>query len=198
MKFTDCLPCMGIMIAIISLMGWMLENLWLAITKGYIDNRNMKLPFLAGYGLLVTAFELCFSVPDNFRLFDIPTEITGIASWMIYFAAAFVIICIGEHILGTLVEKICGIEYWNYDWVPLKISKYTTIPTSIGFSLILTLFMGYGYTPIMKLIMHLNKSIAAVISIFLMVILSVDFFSSFYFMYKEKRLNEKWKITLKG
>lgn len=197
MKIAECLPYMGIIIAIISLMGWLLENLWLAVTKGYIDNRNMRLPFLLGYGLLVTAFALCFGTPDNICFFGAETDITGRFSWINYFIIAFVIICVGEHILGTLVEKICGLEYWNYDWVPLKISKYTTIPTSIGFSFILTLFTGYGYPWIMKLIMGLNKIAAAVISIVSMVVLSVDFFRSFSAMYKKRRLNEIWRITLK-
>lgn len=197
MKITECLPYMGIMIVIISFMGWLLENLWLAITKGYIDNRNMRLPFLLGYGLLVTAFALCFATPDNIRIFSIVTDITGRLSWIIYFIIAFVIICAGEHILGSLVERICGVEYWNYDWVPLKISKYTTIPTSIGFALILTLFMEYGYFNIMKLIMRLNKTVTIVTSVISLVVLSVDFFKSFSLMYKERRLNEKWKITLK-
>ena len=46
-----------IMIAIISFLGFLLENAWLAIRKGFIDNRNMFAPFLVGYGLAVA--DLC-------------------------------------------------------------------------------------------------------------------------------------------
>ena len=44
---------LGIMVAVISFLGFCLENLWLAATKGFIDNRNMHLPFLMGYGVFV-------------------------------------------------------------------------------------------------------------------------------------------------
>ena len=42
-----CALCMNI--AFISFLGFCVENLWLAITKGYMDNRNMLFPFLFGY-----------------------------------------------------------------------------------------------------------------------------------------------------
>ncbi len=187
----------GIFIALISFMGFLLENLWLAITKGYIDNRNMHLPFLLGYGLLVTCFGFCFGTPDNITFFGIETDITGKASWIIYFLVAFVIICAGEHILGTIVEKLCGIEYWNYEWVPLKISKYTTVPTGVGFALVLTLFMGYAVRPLAAFFMNTDETTALRIGTAAVLILLIDFIDSFSYMYKNKRLNEIWRINLR-
>ena len=46
---------LGMMVALISFLGFLVENLWLALTKGYINNRNMNAPFLLGYGMLVVA-----------------------------------------------------------------------------------------------------------------------------------------------
>lgn len=42
---------LGIMAAVVSFLGFVVENIWLAMTKGYINNRNMNAPFLQGYGL---------------------------------------------------------------------------------------------------------------------------------------------------
>lgn len=178
-------------------MGWLLENLWLAITKGFVDNRNMTLPFLLGYGLLVTCFGLCFGTPDNIAVFGIKTDITGKASWIFYFAVAFIIICVGEHILGTIVEKICGVEYWNYDWIPFKISKYTSFPTSIGFALILTLFMGHCARPVADIFTRIDRETALRFGIIITLILFIDFAASFSYMHENKKLNEKWRINLK-
>ncbi len=83
---------LGLLIALILFMGFWVENIWIAVTKGYIDNRNFRLPFLLGYGLFVVGFALCFGTPDN---------------------------------------------------VPLKLSKYTAIPTSIAFAFMVTFFMDY-------------------------------------------------------
>lgn len=50
---------LGIMAALISFLGFIVENVWLAATKGYINNRNMNAPFLLGYGLLVISLFFC-------------------------------------------------------------------------------------------------------------------------------------------
>ena len=33
---------LGIMAAVVSFLGFVVENIWLAMTKGYINNRNMN------------------------------------------------------------------------------------------------------------------------------------------------------------
>ena len=55
---------LGIMVAVISFLGFSLENLWLSLTKGFIDNRNMNAPFLMGYGLLVVGMYLLLGTPE--------------------------------------------------------------------------------------------------------------------------------------
>ena len=45
-----------VMTAFISFLGFLLENIWLAARKGYIDNRNMNTPFMLGYGIAVMGF----------------------------------------------------------------------------------------------------------------------------------------------
>lgn len=186
----------GLFIALISFLGFLVENLWLAIRKGYIDNRNFCLPFLLGYGLMVTGFALCFGTPDNVLIFGIKTNLTGRLSWVIYFLKAFIVVCAGEHILGTAVKKLCGFDYWNYDDLPLKLSKYTTIPTSIAFALMITVFMGYCVRPIAELFMAIDINIAKVLSDILIFILFIDYFFSFKKMIKTRHLNVLWKIYL--
>ena len=39
---------LGIMAAVVSFLGFVVENIWLAMTKGYINNRNMNAPFFTG------------------------------------------------------------------------------------------------------------------------------------------------------
>ena len=48
MKLTYSIPCIILMATVVSFLGFVVENVWLAFTKGYIDNRNMALPFLLG------------------------------------------------------------------------------------------------------------------------------------------------------
>ena len=60
---------LNMMFIFVSFFGFVLENIWLAITKGYIDNRNMNLPFLFGYGLVIIGFYTLIGTPENFILF---------------------------------------------------------------------------------------------------------------------------------
>ena len=41
------------MIILISFVGFLVENIWNFLTSGQIDNRNMHLPFILGYGLAI-------------------------------------------------------------------------------------------------------------------------------------------------
>ena len=53
---------------VISFVGFAIENTWLLLTKGYMDNRNMTLPFLLGYGILMVDFYLMFGTPSDVNL----------------------------------------------------------------------------------------------------------------------------------
>ena len=52
-------------IAIISFLGYCVENIWLAVTQQYINNRNMYFPFLLGYGLAVVGIYLIVGTPKK-------------------------------------------------------------------------------------------------------------------------------------
>ena len=181
-----------VMIVLVSFLGFSLENCWIALTHGYIDNRNMTLPFLVGYGLTIVGFYLVIGTPDNLRF----TEWFGISidrttGFIIYFLISFVLISIGEILLGTFVERAFGFEYWNYSFLPLSITKYTSVPTSIGFALLLTLFMGYCFIPIMNHITAM-PGIIKIIAVLLVVLLMADLIFSFRTMYLNHSLNTRW------
>lgn len=189
---------LGIMTAIVSFLGFVVENIWLALTKGYINNRNMNAPFLLGYGLLIMFMYFVLGTPGK------PTDwgvFKGLrAKWgkyVAYFVCAMVLVSLGEIILGTVVEELCGFEYWNYSNLPLHITKYTSVPTSIAFAAMITFVMGKMFTPIMDWIMRMDATWVKVIGSVLIIVMVSDFFVSFYHMIHGKNFYLKWKISLK-
>lgn len=189
---------LGIMMAVISFLGFLLENTWLAVTKGYIDNRNMNAPFLIGYGLLVVGMYAVLGTPDEMSIFGTYTVTASKrGKILMYFVCSMVIVSISEIVLGTAMEKICKIEYWNYSWIPMHITKYTSVPTSIGFAAVITLFMGKCFDPIMSVICSIDTEGAKRASIVLVAIMAVDCAYSFRQMYKTHSLNVKWQKQLK-
>ena len=182
------------LIALISFLGFAVENLWTAATKGFMDNKNMTLPFLLGYGLAVAAMYLLFGLPRKMRLGTIELSFeSDLESMVCYFIVIMLCICVGELVLGFAVEKICGIEWWNYSEIPLHITKYTSIPTSAGFTLIIVHFMDNVFEPLFEFLQSRNTVLLGIASVSLMIMMTADFIRSGYLMYKNKKLLQVWR-----
>lgn len=187
-----------IMVAIVSFLGFLTENIWLLFTKGIMDNRNMYAPFLLGYGILIVMIYLLIGTPQNCVLHRfIKHKLSNKRKYFLYFGLCFLIVCIGELFLGLTVEKVSGIQYWNYSWIPLHFTQYTSVPTSAGFALIMTFFMGRCFEPIMNMIMKMDPLIIKVVGTVLMIIMCSDFFASFYQMIKKRAHIVRWCVRFR-
>jgi uncharacterized membrane protein len=198
MKATYCISCIVAMIIIVSFLGFMVENVWLAFTKGYIDNRNMGLPFLLGYGIAIIGIYMLLGTPQHSRTMDRITFLdTSLKRIVFYFLCAFMFVCIAEILLGTFIEKTCHIVLWNYSRFTLHITKYTSIPTSNGFAFIITFFMDKCFTPIMNLLSQIECIVSQKVSFVIFGLMVFDFAINSIKMFKNKSLNPIWKVTLK-
>ena len=81
---------LGIMAAVVSFLGFVVENIWLAMTKGYINNRNMNAPFLLGYGLLILFMYAVFGTPAALRMFA--KEKVRWKRYLVYFLCSFAVV----------------------------------------------------------------------------------------------------------
>lgn len=188
-----------LMAAFVSFLGFVIENVWLAFTKGYIDNRNMTFPFLLGYGLAVIGIFLFFGTPEKLALFGrrIFKRTKKRQRYIIYLMIMFIVVCAGEIILGKLVERICGFEYWNYSALPLHITKYTSVFTSLGFAAAITFFMGYCFYPLLEIFSTVPAGISERLSRLLSVVMVSDMIYSFSKMYRTRQLNVRWKKQIR-
>lgn len=188
---------LGILVILVSFMGFAVENIWLALTKGYINNRNMNLPFLLGYGLAVLAIYLLFGVPSEMKLLNrFPVKASRMVKYILYFLCVMLCISIGEIILGMVTEEFCHIEYWNYSPIPLHITKYTSVPTSAGFATMITLFMEKVFPFLMSKMESLDGRAVRIIVVVLLVMMVADFIKCYGQMIKTSNFNEEWRITL--
>ncbi|MCR5596379.1 MAG: putative ABC transporter permease [Lachnospiraceae bacterium] len=168
-------------ILICSLIGFVIEDTWLVIRCGYFDNRNMNLPFLLGYGIAVVLFYKLLGVPGDFP--DLK-----------YFLCVFVMVSLGEIMLGTTVEKLCHIYYWDYSSLPFHVTRYTSLFTSLGFALIITLFMRYCF-PVLSVFLLRHETVPVkIISVAGCIALLIDYFYSFHQMAKTHSLYCKWRV----
>jgi uncharacterized membrane protein len=186
------------MMTITALLGFLVENAWLAVTKGYIDNRNMNLPFLLGYGVAIVGMFFLMGTPKDSPLLDRVTFLdTPFKRVVFYFLCSFVLVSLGEILLGTLVEKTCHIVWWNYTKIALHITKYTSVPTSSGFALIITFFMDKCFEPIMLKLSEMDYETSRRVSMVFLALMVFDFLVSARKIYKNQALNVTWKLELR-
>ncbi len=183
------------MISVISLMGFLLENIWMSVAVGYIDNRNMNFPFLIGYGLFVTLLYLLFGTPENPKIFGKEMvfqseNFKGIA----YFLIIMLAVSLGEIVLGKTVEKACHFYWWDYSDLPLHVTRYTSIPTSMGFTAIIMFFMQNVYGRMFQSFHNWNIYLIGIVSSVLMIMMIVDYFQGIYLMYMKKSQNIRYRI----
>lgn len=188
----------GIMMVIVSFLGFSAENIWLIITNGYINNRNMNLPFLLGYGMAMLAIYLLFGVPSQMTFFSkFSVRASRWIKIVLYFLCVMICVSVGEIILGAVTERFCSIEYWNYEWLPLHITKYTSIPTSVGFAAMVTFFMDRIFPPLMNEIARVDGKVIHVAALVLITVLVIDFIYCYGQMIKTNDFYRKWTVPVR-
>lgn len=183
-----------IMLTIVSFIGFCFEDIWMIFRHGILDNRNMYLPFLLGYGIFIIALYYILGTPS--KLFN-KYELKRPKSTIIYFLICVVLVSIGELLLGLFVEKTGGYSYWDYSTIPLHITKYTSIPTSIGFAIIITIFMDFIFVPLRNKIEKITNKIPFIIVLLILITLIVDFIISFKTMYTNNGKNTLWLFNFR-
>lgn len=184
-----------LVVTVISFLGFVVENVWLSITKGYIDNRNMTLPFLLGYGIAIVLIYVLFGTPEHLKIFGFETEITDtFVQTIIYYGIVIMCVSVGEIALGTFVEKTCGIIWWDYTRLPMHFTRYTSLPTSMAFSLGITVFMRRFFTPLMTRFLQMESDNLKFWAITFMTLLCVDFFVNAVRVATTGELRSTWKI----
>ncbi len=189
-----------LMVAVtMSFLGFVVENIWLCITLDFIDNRNMHLPFLLGYGLGVVAVFALFGTPQQPLFFRKKMNFKfQTAAVAYYYLMACLGVMAGEIALGTLVEKTCNITWWEYTGFPLTVTKFTCVPVAMAFGALITLFMACLFPPLYGACMkHRSRGLEAV-AYGLMVLLVADYLASAAQMYQTSQFVEFWRIDFQG
>ncbi len=188
---------MCVVITLVSFLGFLVENIWLVFTKGYMDNRNMHLPFLFGYGLAVALIYFLFGTPDEpkFLKWSIKTK-SKACNILIYYLIACLCVMVGEILLGTAVEALTGIVWWNYSNIPLHITKYTSAPTTLAFGLMITVFMKFIFLPLYGRCMKTENKWFKIAVCAIMTLMTVDFIFSGIYMFTTHELMELWRIGI--
>ena len=185
-----------LMIAVIvSFCGFCIENIFISLCGGIMNNRNMVLPFLFGYGLSILGFFFVFGTPNEPKLFGKEIAIGSVKKATVYyFFVSFICVSLGELILGHLTQWLCGILWWDYTRLPLHITRYTSVPTSLCFATLITVFMKYFFVSLMNTFSKMKPRSLAMLSLSLTILLSLDMLNSAIYMFKNRDMLRLWNF----
>ncbi len=185
------------MMALIAFGGFCFENLFVAVTLGYIDNKNMVLPFLLGYGMAVAAIYLLFGLPTRPLCFGRELKKRHTALHLLtYFCIVFLVVSAGELAIGTFVEEVCDVTWWDYSGIPLHLTKFVSVPTSTAFSVLMMLLVQFVYHPLYQKAQRLPKKLLYPLSALLLVLMVADCTFSGIRMYLTGDFMVLWRIDL--
>ena len=173
-----------LMIILCSFLGYLTENIWNYFTKGYVDNRNMFMPLLIGYGIAILLVYVFFGAP-------------GKKGVILYALKILIFTAIAEIALGYTFEFICGFRFWDYSDMPLHFTPYVSAITSAGFVLIITLFMKAHFTSLMELFKKWSEYKAVrIIASLVTLLMCADLVLSYVLMIRNGTGNDTWLLKV--
>lgn len=148
-KFKSDFNYICVLAIVFSALGWIVENTFRVIANGKIDNRFHILPFIPVYGFIAFAVYILGS-PDDEKFFGYKLTKNKVLSNIIYILTLAFFVTFGELIVGNTIEYLCGAKLWNYNNIPLHWTRYTSLPTTLGFSVGGYLILKVFYYPILN------------------------------------------------
>ena len=190
------LAALLMIVTLVSFLGFIIENIWLAYSYRAINNRNMFFPLLLGYGLAVVVIYFLFGTPQDPHLlcWDIAFQ-KNVSKVIFYFLTVSLCIMVGEWAMGTFVEKVMGFVWWDYTRLPLNITKYTSVPTTVAFATGISLFMGFIFTPLYEIFTQKSKKWFRVLAYSFFFLMVADFCHSTVYMCQHHTTFKLWEYV---
>lgn len=190
---------MCVIVLFASFLGYVVETIWVALRHGYIDNRGMHFPLLLGYGIANLVIYLLFGSPSNPRIAP-PTTYTSssVSSTLWYFVIIFFFISVAEAVMGYAVHFFCGVEWWNYNSLPMHIGQYTSVPTSIGFTACICIFQDKFFVPMMEYLINIDLLQYGDLILILTFVATMDCAKALLYMAKYKKVYTSFHLKLRG
>lgn len=150
---------------ICSLLGWLIELVYIYFSVGKIVNRGLlyaPMCCIYGFGALIL-YTLFFNIK--------PTKI----NIPYVFVMSALILGTFELLCGLGFKYIFNIEMWNYDGFFLEILNYTTIPIMISWGILGILYVFFIQPLLNKIISILPQTIKKRLSYIIVCYLLIDF-----------------------
>lgn len=158
----------------LSFIGWAFEVSLIFFTSGKFHNPGfMSLPLCPIYGSSLILVYFLIGTPDEGRgvLKNVGNPFTRYST---YLAFCFLIPTAAELLVGFFFDFFFDIRLWSYSRMPLNFHGYVAVPISLGWTLLIFIFMKYIFADIKRLVFKIPKKAALVFAVVFVVAIAVD------------------------
>jgi len=161
-------------------LGWLVENLAKLVTTGIVDSRWHLLPFISPYALIPFAFHIVARDANDLtvfgkHIFKRKTIGTKIVSNIVTLIAIFTMVFFGELVVGTLWDKLFGVQLWNYSQLPFQVNRYAGLIPTLGYGLGAYVIFKFVHIPVLRLVQRkVSHKVALIICCTLGILIVLD------------------------
>lgn len=149
---------------LLAFLGWLWEVFYVRFEVGrFIDRGFMWLPFCPIYGTALLSAYFLLGTPNKGRGI-LKTVKNSFACYALYALFAFLIPTATELVIGLFFDKVVGVMLWDYSDVPLNFGGYICLPVALVWTVAITLFMRFAFTPIKNAVFRIPNGFAIFLS----------------------------------
>lgn len=149
---------------IYSFVGWVLESIYKSIfAKKFVNSGFLYGPFCPIYGIGALIMYLFLSLCDNV---------------ITVFLSGFVVLSVWEYIVAWGLEKLFHEKYWDYSNYKFNINGRVCLLNSIFWGVLGVIFTYVVHPFVEAQIININSIILIILTIFISIVMLVDFIIS--------------------
>ncbi|MGN0771428.1 MAG: hypothetical protein ACI4MI_02455 [Christensenellales bacterium] len=162
-----------------SMLGWIVENVFRGFCNRTIDCRFHLLPFLSPYGLIVFAYYLLLSDPNDIavfgkNIFKQKTKTTVVLSNLLCWAGMCVAVFLGELAVGNIWYYLTGVELWHYS-NGICVTQFTGVCQALAYGTAAYALFRFVYRPSIRWVQNkVPYKVAKIISLTLGTLIVAD------------------------
>lgn len=164
---------------LLSFFGWAFETGFTYLSTGkFYDRGFLTMPFCPIYGCSLMLVYFLLGTPNEGR--GILKNVRDpFARYSLYFVFAFLIPTAAELLVGFVFDVFFDTWLWSYSSLPFNFRGYISLPISIGWAVLVFLFMGCVFKPLKRLVFKIPKLFAVPLAFALAIAVAVDLVLSY-------------------
>ena len=168
-----------LLIMLFSFLGWAFETVLTFLQTGrFYDRGFMAMPFCPIYGASLIIVYFLLGTPNEGRGL-LKNEENPVKRQLLYLPFAFLVPTVAEFVVGFFFDVFFDTSLWSYQGFPLNFRGYISLPISLGWMVLVFLFMKYLFPPLKRLVFKTPKGLAIDLASLLFIAVIADMVASY-------------------